>query len=266
MITKTDTEVVNTLENLVGKKLQVKVNNNRSTMLSVRWGPWHTKVSLHRIFLTASPHIHQALARYLRRDDKHVSPVIKAFIAEHSTSIDHSCRKKQWLLVSQGEVYDLETIYKEINSRYFKDELNLSITWFGSPTQKNRTRCSLGLYYTRDKLIKVHRLLDKIQVPSYVIEYVVYHEMVHAVCPGSIDQRGFHRVHDKQFKLQEQQFHHYREACRWIKQHRMNFFAQKDGILWQDTVSGQISNIEKTKRTPKKGSFLRELLKKLLIR
>jgi hypothetical protein len=253
--------IASQLEALVGKKLQVKINNNRSTMLRVRWGHDCTKVSLHRIFQTASPQVQEALARYLRRDDKRVSPVIKAFIAEHSASIDGLQRKKPLQLISSGEVYDLEAIYREINSRYFGGELNLSITWFGSFLQKNRTRCSLGLYCSRDKLVKVNRLLDTIRVPLYVIEYIVYHEMVHAICPGSIDARGFHRVHDKQFKLQEQKFCRYREACQWIKQHRQIFFG---GILWQDIASGQISNIGRTKRTLKKASSLLARLKRLL--
>ena len=35
------------LENSVGSKLRLKINDNRSTMLSVKWDPDCTKVSLH---------------------------------------------------------------------------------------------------------------------------------------------------------------------------------------------------------------------------
>src|SRR5262245_21308876 len=119
------TQLASQLEALVGKKLYVKINNNRSSVLSVRWRRDYTKISLHCMFQKAGTQVQEALARYLRRDDKRLSPVIRAFIAEHSASIDYSRRKKP-LIISKGEVYHLEAIYREINQRYFKGELNLS--------------------------------------------------------------------------------------------------------------------------------------------
>ena len=56
-------------------KVQLKINNNRSTMLSVRWEPDCTKVSLHQMFLNAPTNIMQDLACYVRQEQE-TSPLL----------------------------------------------------------------------------------------------------------------------------------------------------------------------------------------------
>ena len=207
-----------------GRKVQFKINDNRQTMLSVRWEPHQTKVSLHRMFLNAPQNVMQALASYIKQEHKAVSPEIKAFIEANRMQLDYSYLVDPKRLQQQGEVYHLKAIYEKINDYYFKNRLQLSITWFGSHRVKRRSHCSLGLYYDALKLIKIHRLLDDAKIPEYVVEFVVYHEMLHAICPAYIDGRGMHRVHGAEFKRQEEQFIDYELATDWIKKHQMAFF------------------------------------------
>ncbi len=49
-------------------------------------------------------------------------------------------------LSTQGELYDLQQIYNEINAEYFKNKLELKITWFGSARRRARRHRKLGLY------------------------------------------------------------------------------------------------------------------------
>jgi len=207
-----------------GIKLQLKINDNRQTMLSVKWEPHQTKVSLHRMFLSAPHNIMRALSCYIKREHKAIAPEIKAFIEKRRAQLDYSHSVDKSRLQTVGVVYNLEAIYKRLNKHYFKNSLKLLITWFGSSDVKHRSQCSLGLYYDILKLVKIHRLLDSRFVPEYVVEFVIFHEMLHAVCPAFIDERGIHRVHSAEFKKEEESFYCYKQATDWIRKHQMSFF------------------------------------------
>lgn len=213
------------VESLSGLKLKLKINNNRSTMLSVRWGPDCTKVSLHRMFLQAPQNVMQSLACYINRKHKIISREIKVFIEDGLKQLDYSHTLDKSKLYSQGKIYNLQELYDELNSKYFDKRLKLFITWFGKPLKKNRSRVTFGLYHDQLKLIKINRLLDHPTVPYYVISYVIFHEMVHHVCPPYIDEKGFYRVHSKDFKLKETKYEHFTLAQQWIKKYQANLFA-----------------------------------------
>jgi predicted metal-dependent hydrolase len=207
------------------KKLQITINDNRSTMLSVRWGPDCTKVSLHRMFLHAPQNIMQSLACYIRQEDKIIHPKVKAFIENGLQRLDYSDVLNKQKLYQNGNVYNLKHIYDELNAEYFGNKLQLKITWFGQFNRRNRTRVTFGLYHDPLKLIKINRMLDSPNFPEYIISYVVYHEMVHNVCPAYVDERGINRVHTKEFKEMEANFKHFALAEKWIAENQQNFFA-----------------------------------------
>jgi hypothetical protein len=213
------------LEKNSGRKLKLKINDNHSTMLSVRWEPDYTKVSIHRIFLEAPQNVMQALACYLKKEDQIIAPTVKEFIENNLKNLDYSHLLDKQKLSSQGNVYNLKKIFNEINYDYFKGDLNLLITWFGKPQHRNRTRVTFGLYYDPLKLIKINRLLDSPSFPDYLVSYVIYHEMLHHVCPTYVDEKGFHHMHSKEFKIKEAEFQYYDLAQTWIKEHENIFFA-----------------------------------------
>jgi hypothetical protein len=216
------------LESSSGLKLKLTINDNRSTMLSVKWEPDCTKVSLHRIFLQAPKNVMEALACYLRREDKIIAPSVKAFIEANLQKLDYSHLLDRKKLCSQGSVYNLQKIYNGLNEEYFQGKLNLLITWFGKPMQRNRSRVTFGLYYDPLRLIKINRLLDHPSFPDYLISYVIYHEMLHHVCPAYFDDKGQHHIHSKEFKEKEVKFRYYDLAQNWIKEHQTYFFAELD--------------------------------------
>lgn len=212
------------LELRSGLKLKLKINNNRSTMLSVKWLPDCTQVSLHRMFLQAPKNVMEALACYLRRKNQPIAPSVRAFIEDNLKVLDYSHVLDRSKLYSQGNVYNLKQIYDELNEEYYDSKLNLSITWFGKPWQKPRTRLTFGLYHDSLRLIKINRLLDSPSFPDYLVKYVVFHEMVHHVCPAYMGENGYQHIHSKEFKAEEARFRHIALAERWIKENQANFF------------------------------------------
>lgn len=194
-------------------------------MLSVKWEPDCTKVSLHRMFLQAPQNVMQALACYIRDEQQTIAPAVKAFIEDKLKTLDYSHQIDLSTLQHQGHVYNVRELFDELNAEYFKNKLKLNITWFGKANQRNKTRITFGLYHDPLRLIKVSRLMDSPSFPNYVISYVIYHEMLHHVCPPYVDKNGVNRVHNKEFKELESQFHYYDLAQDWIKERQASLFA-----------------------------------------
>lgn len=213
------------LKERVEKDIELVINDNRSTMLSVQWGLHKTKVRLHRIFLEAPRTVKDDLAQYLKKRKRLLPISVKAYIREASSQLDYSHELDQNLLVTKGDVYDIQERYKLLNRRYFNDSLNLATTWYGDAGKKRQVRVTLGQYVDTHRLVKIHRLLDRKTVPSYVLDYVIYHEMVHAVCPAYVDIKGITRIHSPEFKQREKCFVHYDCALDWIKENRDKFFT-----------------------------------------
>lgn len=211
-----------------GKKFEFKINDNRSTMLSVRWEPDRTLVSIHKMFLNAPENVMDDLACYFKRENKVISPTIRAFMEDAYKALDYTHTVDAAKLEVKGLHYDLKAIYRELNEEYFDGRLKLSITWFGKHDQKNRSKINFGLYYDNLKLIKVNRIMDSARFPDYLVKFVVYHEMLHHVCPSYYDEKGIHRIHTKEFKVLEKKYRHYQAAQKWIKNNIEELFANYD--------------------------------------
>ncbi len=88
-------------------------------MLSVKWEPDCTRISLHRMFLEAPQNVMDSLACYLRREVPSVQLPVKKFIEENLRRMDYSHKLDATKLYSLGNHYNLEEIYHNINSEYF---------------------------------------------------------------------------------------------------------------------------------------------------
>lgn len=213
------------LETGVGTKLRLKINDNRSTMLSVKWEPDCTRVSLHRMFLRAPANIMEELTCYLRKKERKLSPSISAYIEDNLPNLDYSHSLQTAGLLVNGSHYNLQDLYSKVNHLYFRDPLGLNITWFNRIPSRKANQVVLGLFHTPLKLIKINRLMDTPKVPDFVISYVIYHEMLHHVYPAYVDEKGRRRVHGKIFKEKEREFHYYEQARDWIKDNHHTFFS-----------------------------------------
>lgn len=219
-------EFQETLEHSSGRKLKLRINDNRSTMLSVRWGREYTTLSIHRIFLEAPKLVIEGLSKFLRGGkNRALPPPVKAYIEERLRGIDYSHTLSPSRLQTKGEVYDLDEIYREINERYFEGKVNLSITWFGTKGRLFRSRVNFGMYVDTQKLVKIHRTLDDATIPRFVVAFVIYHEMLHHICPPIVTERGVTTIHTKCFRNLEMQHEAYKAAETWIEDNKERFFV-----------------------------------------
>jgi len=213
------------IEYTAKKKVKLKVNDNHSTMLSVRWGRDCTFVSMHRIFLDAPQNIMDALACHISTENSDLAPTVKAFIEERVRSLDYSQKITSSKLSTQGKVYNLKEMYDSINIEYFNGKLKLAITWFGRPNPgRVRSKVTFGLYQEALKLVKIHRIMDRKFFPEYFVRFVIYHEMLHHICPGYVTEKGHTRVHTKEFRQKEKAFREYDKAMAWMQKYYEKFF------------------------------------------
>jgi hypothetical protein len=223
------------LRQRAGRPLKIRLNNNRSTMLNVQWKQGYTSVSLHRLFVGAPGDVIESLAGYLRGDERKLAPAIKAYIEQQIAGLDYSSRIDKNCLRPVGVEHDLQEIFDQVNRDYFDEKLSLLITWHGAARQRFQKSITFGKYDDVMKLIKIHRILDHKVIPRFVVEFVVYHEMLHHVCRPYVDGKGINRIHHPLFRAREKEHRHYGAAEEWIRHNKEALFQ---GLMWKDSDHG----------------------------
>jgi SprT-like family protein len=118
-----------------------------------------------------------------------------------SVHLVRQLRGRKFLSGPQGEYYNLEEIFEELNARFFHGLLaRPDLGWSRRPS-----RTMLGHFDLSHNAIILSRILDRPVVPRLAIEYVLYHEMLHLRFP--VQHRGARRcVHTQDFQRAEREF------------------------------------------------------------
>lgn len=120
-------------------------------------------------------------------------------------------RGRKRIQTAKGRAYDLEAIFDDLNVRFFHGLLaRPRMTWSGS-----HARNRLGHYDPAHNAIVISRAFDHPRVPPCVVEYIVYHEMLHLKHPVRL--RGSRRcVHSAEFQAEEKLFPGVAEAKKFL--------------------------------------------------
>jgi hypothetical protein len=115
------------------------------------------------------------------------------------------------ITTSKGSVYDLEKTFDRLNREYFRGGIEKpTLTW-----SVRKTYRILGHHDATHKTIVISKSLDDKFVPKYVVDYVLYHEMLHIAHPTKhVNGRRYN--HTAAFKRDEMKFAYYDEAEAWI--------------------------------------------------
>ena len=121
-------------------------------------------------------------------------------------------RGRKMLLSPKGKHYDLESIFEDLNRRFFHGLLARPLmTW-----SRHASRQSLGHYDPAHNTIVISRVFDRADMPGYAVEYLVYHEMLHLKHPVKLN--GSRRcVHPKAFQEEERLFPELERAKELLK-------------------------------------------------
>ena len=139
--------------------------------------------------------------RYLNRKDM-----------RRTLQLVKQARGRKFVSGPRGSTYDLEEIFEELNRRHFEG-------WMAQPLlgwSRRPSRVMLGHYDPSHHAIILSRLLDHPDVPRVVVEYVLFHEMLHLRFP--VEHRGVRcKVHTREFKAAEKEFPDLKQAQELLK-------------------------------------------------
>lgn len=200
------------LEEKINRGISLVVTDNSASMLSVKYGEGAVTVRLHRIFLSAGREVLEEIAGFIK-NKKGRTPRIRDFINRNT----HRLRRRPPRSVkinTRGECYDLSWIFNSLNEKYFGGNISSSITWGKSCHRRMARKRTLGSYSHHGDLIRINPLLDRKSVPRYFLEYIVYHEMLHADMGADVSQ-GRRSLHTGKFREREKLFDHYHRALQW---------------------------------------------------
>ncbi|MEJ2111671.1 MAG: hypothetical protein P8Z37_17530 [Acidobacteriota bacterium] len=112
----------------------------------------------------------------------------------------------------RGVHHCLQKIYGELNQKYFNGQIDVRRIGWG----RRRGQDRLGHYDPIHHTIMLSPVLDSPDVPPFVVRYIVYHEMLHAVF-GINSRKSFHRHHPREFRHAEISYPDYDRAREFLK-------------------------------------------------
>jgi len=132
--------------------------------------------------------------------------------------------QRQLGLDTEGRYFDLRQMFDKLNVRYFGNRLRgYKIIWGKRRRERPRENFIFGTIQEEDRVIRINPWLDQRFVPTWFLEYVLYHEMLHAVVPDHMRQSGRRCVHTDDFNRREREFRFYKRARRWEEENLARF-------------------------------------------
>jgi hypothetical protein len=115
------------------------------------------------------------------------------------------------LSAPQGRQYDLLSLFAKLNEKYFFGALERPhIGW-----STRGWRRQFGCYDPGPNQILLNRRMDQPGIPQYVVEYVLYHEMLHVKHPTR--RSGCSLLsHSPEFRAEEKKFEQFLPARKFL--------------------------------------------------
>ncbi len=122
-----------------------------------------------------------------------------------------SRRVRRVATLAQGSHHDLASLFERLNRQYFDGKLQRPhIGWSTRSWQRQ-----FGCYDPGPNQIVLNRRMDRPGVPQFVVEYVLYHEMLHVKHPTR--RSGCSLVsHSPEFRAEEKRFAHFNTARKFL--------------------------------------------------
>jgi len=160
---------------------------------------------------------HILLAKIYRRPiDRSQAARYRKYVGSHDivrkAHLVRQMRGSKRLRSPRGHFYDLDEIFEQLNTRFFHGLMaRPRMSW-----SQTKTRRILGHYDPAHNAIIISSVFDHPAVPVYVLEYIVYHEMLHLKHPVKL--RGSRRcVHSAEFQAEEKLFPHMEQANSFLR-------------------------------------------------
>ena len=202
---RTPEQLRNLLQRHAGGPVTFTLTRNRVSMLSVRFDfLGKPRIRLNQAFLSAPDAVIVALGHYLQTKSRASWKRVCEFVSSREPD---PTTVRPVVVRAGGRVYDLAVIRDRINSLHFSGSLECRIGW-AKPGQRHRharTRTlRYGTYNKALNLIRINPVLDDERVPAEFMDYIVFHEMLHAAVPSERGGTRWNHHHTSYRKLESQ--------------------------------------------------------------
>jgi hypothetical protein len=156
---------------------------------------------------------------YRRRVPSELRELYREFALAHSTR-HHIARVRQKrarriLHSPNGASHDLEPMFQALNQIYFGGLLpRPTLGW-----SKRAWTSQFGCFDPSLNQIVMNKRLDSPDVPSYAVELILYHEMLHVKHPLRAAACGL-QAHSREFRAEEKLFSDYARARKFLEHFR----------------------------------------------
>ncbi len=158
--------------------------------------------------------IDNIIDKILNRDKKISNDAVSQFMMSNSYKefaqkflLSHTNHNK---IFEDG--YDINELFETINCKYFNNEIKKpTLKW-----NKRLTYSKFGEFNPLKYQITLSAVLAHKDIPKFVVEYVMYHEMLHIKHPMKSSNKRLH-IHHNEFKEMEKKFPDYEKAESYLK-------------------------------------------------
>ena len=156
---------------------------------------------------------------YRRRVPNEMRDLYRQFALAHSTRrhIARVRRKRARRIQHNpgGAAHDLAPMFAALNATYFGGRLpRPRLGWSARPW-----RSQFGCFDPSLRQIVMNKRLDHPGVPSYAVEFILYHEMLHVKHPLRAAACGL-QAHSPEFRAEEKRFADYARARKFLERLR----------------------------------------------
>jgi hypothetical protein len=199
------------------KRRQSKVTfniYNLSALYRTRTYPNHKTCTIHEAFVGAPDQVIESLVYLQYRKSNQKLAMVKSYVNSQnflqlSRMMAESGNANATTL--QGTVYNLNRVFERVNMEFFHGRQEIpNLTW-----SQMATRRKFGHYSPSNDTVMISISLDSIHIPEYVIEFVMYHELLHRKIGVKVSGTRAYG-HTSKFRKAERQFPRYLEAQEYL--------------------------------------------------
>ncbi|AOP34046.1 hypothetical protein A0128_09445 [Leptospira tipperaryensis] len=143
---------------------------------------------------------------------KTIEERIQNFYEIHSKQKLERSKRKKRIESSDSKNAILKEMLHRINETYLGVDLSDIEIYWGKGNSKTR----LGHFDPSHKMIVINPILGRQIVPVFVLEYIVFHELLHVYLPAT-RKNGKNVIHGKEFRALERKYPDYLRANQWLK-------------------------------------------------
>ena len=185
---------------------------------------------LQRIFLKADSDVLRSLFRNQKRKPlKGDINRVNKFIVDNPPGRDIKTVPKTLLRGCYGPVgehYNLNQILEKIMQDYTGRIPDIHITWRKASVGKTHITWGTCRELGKGGIIKINKILDNPDVPRYMVESIVYHELLHFVVP-TVACGDEYSMHSDRFNELLSKFPHCEKAEIWKKNFLFDYRRKK---------------------------------------